>query len=101
MKVEVLYFEGCPNHSPAVELTRSVLREEGLPDQVLEIDVKAAQAAETEGFLGSPTILVNGKDVDPAVRTFKPAGFSCRTYAGGLPSAEIIRAALREVRTEQ
>jgi hypothetical protein len=101
VKVEVLYFEGCPNHPPAVERVRSVLREEGLPEEVLEIDVKAAEAGKTTGFLGSPTILVNGKDIDPAVRTFQPAGFSCRTYVGGLPSEEMIRAALREAKTGQ
>ena len=99
MKVEVLYFNGCPNHAPAVDRVRSVLREEGLPEDVVEVDVKPAEAAKTVGFLGSPTILIDGMDIDPAVRTFHPTGFSCRTYVGGLPSPEMIREALREAKT--
>ncbi len=96
MKVEVLYFEGCPNYPAAVARLRSVLRDEGLPEEVLEIEVNATEAAETTGFLGSPTIRVNGQDIDPTLRASRPVGFSCRTYAGGMPSSEMIRTALRE-----
>ena len=50
------------------------------------------------GFLGSPTIRVNGLDIDPASRSVKGGGFACRCYAGGLPSEDMIRAALIEAR---
>ena len=61
MKVEVLYFEGCPNYLPAVERLRTVLREEGLTAaELAEIEVKDESAAEALKFFGSPTIRVNG-----------------------------------------
>ena len=37
MRIEVLYFEGCPNYRPAVERLRTVLRQEGLPAEIFEI----------------------------------------------------------------
>lgn len=96
MKVEVFYFEGCPNHKPAVERVRSVLKKLGIAADLAEIEVPDAEAAKVVGFLGSPTIRVNGLDIDPASRTATETGFACRCYAGGLPSEDMICAALRE-----
>jgi hypothetical protein len=96
MKIEVLYFEGCPNHLPAVERLRFVLRQEGVAGDVAEIEVKDASAAQMLAFPGSPTIRVNGVDIEPAARDSVQAGFACRRYPGGLPSEELIRAAVRE-----
>ena len=39
VKVEVLYFKGCPNHEPAVEQVRKALRSEGLPILVNEVEI--------------------------------------------------------------
>lgn len=96
MKVEVFYFEGCPNHKPAVERVKSVMKAQGITANVTQIEVPDAEAAKAVGFLGSPTIRVNGLDVDPASRSVTGAGFACRCYAGGLPSEGMIRAALLE-----
>ncbi len=64
-KVEILYFEGCPNHRPAVECVHEVLRQEGLSAEVQELEVPDAEAAQRFRFLGSPSIRVNGVDVEP------------------------------------
>jgi hypothetical protein len=96
MKVEVLYFEGCPNHRPAVERVQSVVKQQGIAADVAEIEVPDAEAAKVVGFLGSPTIRVNGLDIDPASRNCTETGFACRRYADGLPSEDMILAALRE-----
>jgi hypothetical protein len=98
MKIEVLYFEDCPNHVPAADRLRAVLRQEGLPAEVSEIEVKDLSAAEALKFFGSPTIRINGIDIDVGARTVTEAGFACRRYPDGLPSEEMIRAALREAR---
>ena len=97
MKIEVLYFEGCPNHAPTVDRLKAVLREAGLPTEVSEIEVRDESAAETLQFFGSPTIRINGFDIEADSRNVKDTGFACRRYPGGLPSEEMIRAALREV----
>ena len=100
MKVEVFYFEGCPNHKPAVERVRSVMKEQGIATKLAEVEVANAQAAKAVGFLGSPTIRVNGLDIDLASRSATEAGFACRCYAGGLPSEDMIRAALLEAQKQ-
>ena len=96
MKIEVLYFEGCPNHKPAVARVLSVMREQGIAEPVAEVEIRDTEAAKAARFLGSPTIRVNGVDIDPDSRTSTSAGFACRFYAGGLPPEDMIRAALRE-----
>jgi hypothetical protein len=63
MRIEVLYFEGCPNYLPAVERLRAVLSQEGLPLGVELIEVKEEAAAKELRFIGSPTIRVNGLDI--------------------------------------
>lgn len=99
MKVEVFYFQGCPNHWPAVERVRNVLAEEGISSDVLQIEVPDARAAESLSFLGSPTVRINGIDVEgPAVVT-GAIGLSCRTYVHGsvregVPPVEVIRRAV-------
>lgn len=101
MKTEILHFEGCPNHRPAVERVREVLKEEGLTAEVVEVNVPDEAIARSLGFLGSPTIRVNGLDVEPPARSSKQFGMMCRIYTEGgrregLPSRELIRKALRE-----
>ena len=100
MRIEVLYFEDCPNYVPTIDRLRTVLREEGLSVDVREIEVKDASAAERFGFIGSPTVRINGLDIDAAARSLVGGGLVCRLYGGGLPSETMIRAALREARGE-
>ena len=96
MRIEVLYFDGCPNYSPAVDRLRTVLAGEGLPVEVIEIEVRDESAARELKFFGSPTIRVNGLDIEPDSRSIRDTGFACRRYSNGLPSEEMIRTALRE-----
>ena len=101
MKIEVLYFDGCPNHKPAVERVQQLLREEGVSAEVLEVNVSDASIAQRVGFLGSPSVRVNGLDVEPETRAARDYGMMCRTYSvdgrrEGLPSREILRQAMRE-----
>lgn len=101
MKIEVFYFDGCPNHSPAVDRIREVLREEGILADISEVKIEDEKTARATGFLGSPSIRINGLDVETAVRSSKDFGMMCRTYLeggkqAGLPSRESIRAAIRE-----
>jgi copper chaperone CopZ len=105
MKIEVLYFSGCPNQAPAVERVKEALRTEQMSGEIVEIEVLDAEMARRQKFLGSPSIRVNGLDVEPEARSRDGFGMMCRTYAGGsgrsgLPSRELIRAALREALRE-
>src|SRR6266536_2319863 len=101
VKIEVLYFYGCPNHKPAVERVQQLLGEEGAVAEVVEVNVSDASIAQKVGFLGSPSIRVNKLDVEPEARAARDYGMMCRTYAvdgrrEGLPSREMLRQAIRE-----
>lgn len=101
MKVEVLFIAGCPHHKAAAELAREALRLEGLAMVVEEIEIRTKENAEAWKFLGSPTIRVNGLDVEQEARGVRHFGLGCRSYrenghASGLPTMELIRLALQE-----
>ncbi|MEQ1949520.1 MAG: mercuric transporter MerT family protein [Bryobacteraceae bacterium] len=102
MKIEVLYFDGCPHYKPAVNLVLDVLEEEQVSAHVAEVNVADRETAQATAFLGSPSIRVEGLDVEPEARGVRDYGISCRTYVNnglveGLPSRELIRRAIREV----
>jgi hypothetical protein len=90
MKIEVLFLEGCPHYRPAVERLKSVLQQEGVDAKVSEIEVKDESAAKKLSFFGSPTIRINGLDIEADLRNVNATGFACRRYTGGLPSEEMF-----------
>lgn len=103
MKIDILYFSDCPNHRAAFERVHEALRAERLSAAVSEVEVTGADAAQRIKFLGSPSIRVDGLDIEPEARSATQFGLTCRTYAdgcrrSGLPALELIRAALRESR---
>ena len=103
MRVEILYFSGCPNHAPAVDCVRAVLAQEDTQAEMVEVEVRDVATAQRIGFLGSPTIRVDGQDVELAARAERAFGLSCRTYIdggrrAGVPPPEWIRAAVREAK---
>ena len=97
--VEVLTFEGCPHGGPALALVERVLAESGIGANVRRVDVPDADAAAATRFLGSPTIRVNGRDIEPHVAERDTYVLSCRIYrtdAGikGNPDERWLREAL-------
>jgi hypothetical protein len=95
MQIEVLYFEDCPNRLSTAERIDAVLREEECSADVREVLVPDVETAQRVNFLGSPTVRVNGIDIEPAAMDRRDFGLMCRRYAGGVPSHELIRAAVR------
>src|ERR1700723_3879622 len=99
IKAEVLYVADCPSHPAAVALVKDILAANNLPAEVREILVADEQMACALHFPGSPTIRINGRDVDPR-EGGDQANFSlsCRWHPGAnrlaLPSAELIRRAI-------
>ncbi|MBT8207712.1 MAG: cation transporter [Acidimicrobiia bacterium] len=95
MKISILYFEGCPNHPPVVEMARRVVGEHGLSAGIEEVEVSANDVVHHR-FLGSPTVQVDGVDIEPAARERKDFAMSCRVYGtvNGLPPEELLLNAL-------
>lgn len=97
MKIEVLYFMVCPNHEPTVRLVKQVIDRLGVPANLREVEVKQTDDPATLKFIGSPTVLIDGQDIDPDQRRGARYGFGCRTFSGaGVPPAEMIEQAVRE-----
>lgn len=69
MKIELLYFEGCPNHKPAREMLRETLASLGRDDEINEIEVRTQSEAEAIQFVGSPSVRINGSDIEPWAST--------------------------------
>src|SRR5438128_12416141 len=101
MNIEVLYFEGCPNHLPAIEMVRETLKSLGRHDEIHQGEVRTQADAAAVAFVGSPSIRIKGADIEPWARTAKAFGLSCRTYLdgsrrSGVPSRELLRRAISE-----
>lgn len=96
MKIELFYLEGCPNLRPTMDRLRHVLHGCGLLLPIMEIQVDDDDATELQ-FLGSPTIRIDGVDIEPSARHRTGFGTMCRTYRGsGIPSEDLIRTAIAE-----
>ena len=78
--VEVLTFEGCPHAAPALELVKRVIAESGIGATLRRVDVPDSEAAAAHRFLGSPTIRVNGRDIEPGAGERAEYALSCRIY---------------------
>ena len=105
MRIEILYFEGCPTHDAAVSLVEETLDRLDVDAEVHEIDVETDDRAQELGFLGSPSIRVDGVDIDPDAKVDGPYGRSCRVYEGsdgltGVPPAEWLENAIREAASQ-
>lgn len=99
MIVEVLYFEGCPNHVHAGALVEEILSELDISAEIRFVEVTDEANAQAMRFLGSPTVRVDGVDVDQSSAKVDHFGFMCRLYrqggsSSGVPPREIIESAL-------
>ena len=99
MRIDFLFWRDCPSHPEARELLREVLQERGVDAEIVEREVLTQDEAEELAFPGSPTIRVDGRDVDPAGAGSRPA-LTCRIYhlpdgrVSPVPSREQLEEAL-------
>lgn len=99
MDIELLYFDGCPSHERLLPRLQQLLGELGITDEVRLTRVDSSEAAVAHRFLGSPTVRVDGRDIDPGASARTDFGLECRLYASsegltGVPPDELLRAAL-------
>ena len=81
MKVQLLWFEDCPNHHPAEQMLREVLAENGITDEIERIEVPDLETGNRLTFPGSPTIRIDGVDVEPGWEPCEDCTPRCRLYA--------------------
>ena len=77
--MELLWWEGCPSTAETLAMLREEMRRVGLDLAALEVrEMRTEAAAEREESVGSPTIRVDGLDVQPP--RGEPVGLTCRVY---------------------
>jgi len=100
VNVELLWWEGCPSTEGALAAVREALSELGLSGvEVHTREIETDDEARAAGFVGSPTILIDGADLVPAADD-EPIGLSCRVYrrrdghVSPIPDPDDLREAL-------
>ena len=97
----MLFFDGCPNHEALLPHLRELLSAHGVGDPIELRRVEDAEAAQRERFLGSPTVRIDGQDVDPGAHERDDFGLKCRLFAtpdglrGTPPDAWVLTAVAR------
>ena len=95
-----MVFEGCPNIELTLERARAAITDTNVAARVLLVHIRTDDDAKRKMFLGSPTVRVDGTDVDPSATHRDDFGMQCRIYSvggrlEGAPPGEWIAAALR------
>jgi hypothetical protein len=100
-KVELLWCQGCPSTDRALDELRAALADVGLGGTPIGLrEIKTDADAQSEHFVGSPTILVDGVDVADGA-DHESAALTCRVYRrrdgrfSPTPDPEDVREALR------
>ena len=98
--VEILFFESCPNAEIAVSRARQAIASAAPTVEVHLVRIDGEADAVARRFLGSPTIRVDGRDVERASESRDDFGLQCRVYSvngrlEGAPPVAWIEAALR------
>ena len=100
MRVELLWWEGCPSYPETLADLNRVLDEEGVDTEVELVEVESDEQARAERFPGSPTIRVDGDDLLPPPE-MEPFSLTCRVYRlrdgrpSPTPDPEVLRDAIR------
>ena len=99
MKIELLTFEGCPNAQSARELVERVVAESRAAADIAYVNVPDPEEAERLRFLGSPTIRVDGRDIEPGADARTEHVLACRIYrteqgSAGVPDDRWVRDAI-------
>jgi hypothetical protein len=104
MKVEMLYFGGCPNHEALLPRLRALMAAAGVVGEVELVRIADADEAQRQRFLGSPSVRVDGEDIEPGASKRTDFGLKCRLFATpsglhGIPPDEWVEDALHRVLT--
>jgi hypothetical protein len=100
MRVELLWWEGCPSYAETLADLDRVLSEEGVEAEVELVEVESDEQARADRFPGSPTIRIDGRDALPPSEA-EPHSLTCRIYRlrdgrpSPTPDPEDIREAIR------
>jgi hypothetical protein len=100
IRIEVLARTDCPNRGMALQVVERAIATSGVPVELEVVDVKSEAQAKRRRFLGSPSVRVDGIDVEPGAGGRTDFTFGDRIYrcgwggVQGWPDERWIRGAL-------
>jgi hypothetical protein len=103
VRIELLWWDGCPSHPETREDLERVLLEEGVDAAVELVEIESDEQARREHFPGSPTVRLDGDDAVPG-DPCEPFSLTCRVYrlrdgrVSATPDPEDLREAIRRAR---
>ncbi|MBW6520751.1 MAG: hypothetical protein K0A99_07020 [Desulfoarculaceae bacterium] len=74
ISVKVLSIKGCEATPPTIDLVKSVAQELKIKIKLTHVVVETSEIATKERFIGSPTVQINGLDIDPSAREIQQFG---------------------------
>lgn len=95
IEIEVQYFNDCPNSAEMIRRIKEAINGNEEEIEYREILVKDNDHAEKVKFRGSPTLLINGNDIEGLPEPEKPA-MMCRYYSNGLPEIQNIKETIQD-----
>jgi hypothetical protein len=100
MKVELYYFDECPSWQQARESLQEALQLEKISAEIETIRVTNADDVQLKRFIGSPTIRIDGIDIEGPAAELRGYAYGCRVYTdggrtAGWPSVTQVRRALQ------
>lgn len=98
MDIELLVVPDCPHRAAAAELIATAVADTGVNATLTHTLIATEDQATGRGFIGSPTILLNG--FDPFAQPEVPVALACRLYSTpdglrGVPALRDLRQAIK------
>ncbi|MFB6262908.1 MAG: DUF2703 domain-containing protein [Bradymonadaceae bacterium] len=101
MQIEILCIDGCPHVDETRELVGDVVAQLGVEADIETVEVSTDRQARELDFRGSPSVRVDGTDIQPDVDERTTVGRGCRVYStsdgtSGVPPKEMVASAVHE-----
>ena len=101
LHIELLTMKGCPHVALALKRVRKAAALEGRSAKVHITEIGSREEALALKFLGSPSVRINRRDIEPGADSRTGYGLMCRMYgdradSGTAPTIEMIRKAMQQ-----
>jgi hypothetical protein len=102
-KIGILFIEGCPGVLTTAEYIKEVVVEEDIDAEISLILIETSEDARQLHFTGSPTVRINGADIETNIVDIKDYGLRSRLYnidgkKAGYPSKDMIKDAIKKIK---